>query len=141
MGDILTYHVDAARTGDKPNFPFSAVGGTWRGYAEIDIGAPVRASPLFLSQFTFAAGPHIGETHDVVIIAAADNRVFAYSETLLLAGSGASQLWMQQGLGPASPRGGSNPAQSPPGVSNIPSPVGISGTTNLIKVHRIGQPL
>jgi hypothetical protein len=128
MGDILTYHVDAARTGHKPNFPFSPVGGTWRRYAEIEIGAPVRASPLFLSQFTFAAGPHIGETHDVVIIAAADNRVFAYSETFLLAGSGASQLWVQQGLGPASPRGGSNPAQSPPGVSNIPSPVGISGT-------------
>ena len=128
MGDVLTYHVDAARTGHKPGMPFAPVGGTWRKYAEIDIGAPIRAAPLFLSQFLFTAGPRTGETHDVIVIAAADNRVFAYSETLLLTGSGASQLWVQQGLGPASPRGGSNPAQSPPGPSNIPSPVGISGT-------------
>lgn len=127
MGDVLTYHVDAARTGHKSDMPFAPVGGTWRRCAEINIGAPVRAAPLFLSQFLFTAGPHTGETHDVIIIAAADNRVFAYSETLLLAGSGATQLWVQQGLGPASPRGGSNPANSP-GASNIPSPVGICGT-------------
>lgn len=130
MGDVLTYHVDPARTGHKPNFIFSPIGGTWRKYAEIQVGAPVRAAPLFLSQYTFSAGPHAGETHDVVIITAADNRVFAYSENSLLSGAGNSQLWMQQGLGPATPRGGSNPASAPAslGYSNIPAPIGICGT-------------
>ncbi len=118
MGDVLTYHVDSARTGLKSAFPFAPVGGTWRRYVEIPTGAPVRAAPLFLSQYTFVAGPNSGQTHDVLVIAAADNRVYAYSENLLISGAPNAQLWVQQGLGPASPRTG----------SNIPPPVGICGT-------------
>ncbi len=126
MNDILTYHVDAGRSGLNSAFSFAPVGGTWRRYTEMSLGAPVRAAPLYLSQYQFTAGALVGETHDVVIVAAADNKVYAYSENLLLAGS-AAPLWIQQSLGPASPRSG----------SNIPPPVGICGTPVIDRANAV----
>jgi hypothetical protein len=117
MVDIPTYHVDTSRSGLNPGFAFAPVGGTWRRYAEFALGNPVRAAPLYLAQYTFTAGPLSGQTHDVVIVAASDNKVYAFSESQLLGGS-TSWLWTQQTLGPPSPRTG----------SNIPVPVGICGT-------------
>jgi hypothetical protein len=126
MSDILTYHVDTGRTGLNSAFSFAPVGGTWRRYTEISLGAPVRAAPLYLSQYLFTAGSLAGQTHDVVIVATADNKVYAFSENQLLAGS-TSPLWTQPSLGPASPRTG----------SNIPPPVGICSTPVIDRANAV----
>jgi hypothetical protein len=117
MNDVTTYHVDSSRSGVNFGFPFAPVGGTWRRYVKLPTNAAVRAAPLYLAGFTFTAGSHAGETHDVVIISASDNVVYAYAEDQLLSGS-VNALWVQQSLGLASPRTG----------SNIPPPVGICST-------------
>ncbi|HWF67635.1 MAG TPA: hypothetical protein VN670_10025 [Acidobacteriaceae bacterium] len=117
MNDVTTYHVDSSRSGVNSGFPFAPVGGTWRRYVKLPTNAAVRAAPLYLAGFTFTAGSYAGETHDVVIIAASDNVVYAYAEDQLLSGS-VNALWVQQSLGLASPRTG----------SNIPPPVGICST-------------
>jgi hypothetical protein len=117
MTDILTYHADSGRTGLNASFPFAPAGGTWRRYATVPTAAPVRAAPLYLAAYTFIAGPHAGETRDVIIVASSDNIVSAYAEDQLLAGT-ISPLWTQQSLGTASTRGG----------SNILPPIGICGT-------------
>jgi hypothetical protein len=117
MNDVITYHVDSGRTGLNTNFPFSPSGGTWRKYVELPTNAPVRAAPLYVGAYTFTAGPLTGQTHDLVVVASADNVVYAYPEDQLLSGS-TSALWVQQSLGIASPRTG----------SNIPTPIGISST-------------
>jgi hypothetical protein len=94
MSDIATYHVDSSRSGLNANFAFVSGGGTWRKYATLPTKAPVRAAPLYLKEYTFAAGPLASQTHDVVVVAASDNTVYAYAEDQLLAGN-ASPLWTQ----------------------------------------------
>jgi hypothetical protein len=83
MTDVLTYHVDISRTGLNPNFSFAA-GSTWRRYVTLPTKAPARGAPLYLAGYTFPAGPHAGETHDLLIVAASDNVVYAYAEDQLL---------------------------------------------------------
>src|SRR5579864_2539643 len=108
MGDIATYHGDIGRGGLNPDFSFSGALGIWRRYVMLPASAMVRAAPLYLDRFLFTTGPHAGETHDVVIVAATDNTVAAYAEDQILAGGLVNALWIQQTLGPASQRGGSN---------------------------------
>lgn len=117
MSDITTYHADSGRNGLNSNFPFPASGGTWRRYVTIPTNAPVRGAPLYLAQYLFTAGQHAGETHDMVIVAASDNTIYAYAEDELLGGT-VNELWTQTTLGTASPRTG----------SNIPPPVGVCST-------------
>ena len=124
MDDVTTYHVDIGRTGLNTNFPFAPSGGTWRRYVVLPTNAPVRAAPLYVGAFAFTAGPYAGQTHDIVIVASADNVVYAYAEDQLLGGS-TGALWVQQSLGLASPRTG----------SNIPTPVGISSTPVIDRIN------
>ncbi|HEY4385184.1 MAG TPA: hypothetical protein VGN34_12040, partial [Ktedonobacteraceae bacterium] len=116
MTDITMYHGDNGRSGLNATFPFALTGGTWLRCVTLPTPAPVRAAPLFLGGYTFTVGPHTGETHDVVIVAASDNTVVAYAEEQLLAGT-VNALWLSS-LGTASSRTG----------SNIPPPIGICGT-------------
>ena len=124
MNDVTTYHVDIGRTGLNTNFPFAPSGGTWRRYVVLPTNAPVRAAPLYVGAFAFTAGPYAGQTHDIVIVASADTVVYAYAEDQLLGGS-TGALWVQQSLGLASPRTG----------SNIPTPVGISSTPVIDRIN------
>jgi hypothetical protein len=86
MRDVLTYHVDTARSGLNSDFAFDdhAEVSSWEHYATIPTKATVRAAPLYVAGYIFLSGPHAGETHDVVIVAASDNMVYAYAEDQLL---------------------------------------------------------
>ena len=134
MTDVTTYHVDSGRTGVHPSFPFTTPG-TWRQYCKLNLGSPamgsdqpgvaVRGAPLYVEGWTFTAGPHAGETHDLIVIATSDNLVYAYAEDQLLADPTAGPLW------------GGNPTAGQPGYlgtpssslgSNIPIPIGVCST-------------
>jgi hypothetical protein len=88
-------------------------------------GVAVRGAPLYVEGWTFTAGPHAGETHDLIVIATSDNLVYAYAEDQLLADPTAGPLW------------GGNPTAGQPGYlgtpssslgSNIPIPIGVCST-------------
>lgn len=116
MSDVMTYHVDSSRTGLNSNFSFGRGGGPWTHYIELPTNAIIRAAPLYLEQYTFTAGQRAGETHDVVVVAASDNTVYAYAEDEFLAGA-LNVLWVQESLGVPSQRS-----------SNVGPPTGISST-------------
>ena len=95
----VTYHGDPARSADETG---RAPGGTWhRAYmvnlptspkppgfpgpqpswwvwgwgGQLWAPAAVRGAPLYLGGWQFTTGPHAGETHDVIIVAASNNMV------------------------------------------------------------------
>ena len=136
----VTYHGDpgrsAAETGRAPggtwhkvygvNLPSPAAPagwpgprpGWWPGGVPWDPGrlwapAAVRGAPLYLGGWTFATGPHAGQTRDVIIVAASNNVVYAYADGT----SSATQLWTST-LGTPMTRA----------TSNIDAPVGIAST-------------
>src|SRR5260370_39832861 len=122
MGDCLTYHYDAERTGAGEGAA-SATG--WRRYNTGNLGAPLRGAPLFLQAWRFRRGAHAAQRHKVVFVAACDNNVYAFAGDALRAAS-TNQVW-QTTVGPplatVPPPPGGGTAQS-----NIPTPIGVCST-------------
>jgi hypothetical protein len=112
--DCLTFHYDAARTGLGEGLP---AGTPWRALPQVALGSPVRGAALLVRGWTFHRGPHAGSTLDVVVVAASNNEVVAYSEADLYAGR-STPLWGPLNLGPAVMLT----------TSNIPPPIGICST-------------
>ena len=79
---------------------------------------------MFLEEWQIREGQHEGQTHTMLYVATSANRVFAFSEDLLLNGN-VAPLWSEQ-LAPASGRTG----------SNIPPPVGTCSTMVLDPANR-----
>lgn len=113
MGDCQTFHYDGGRLGLGDG---AAIGSTWHKKIAVALGSAVRGAPLFLQGWVLQEGPHAGETHNMVYVAASDNHVYAYAEDQLLAAN-TTPLWSVN-LGPPVTRSG----------SNIPPPLGICST-------------
>ena len=117
MSSTSTLRNDPARTGTTPDFPIS--GNPWTKYLSVDLGAPVRAGVLVVENWVFAGGPNSGQAATLVLVATAKNEVYCYSEgELLLNPNAAAPIWQTD-------------LQVPPmqrATSNIPVPIGISGT-------------
>jgi hypothetical protein len=110
------FHYDAARLGQGPGAPPDA---NWHKYRDLSLGSPVRGAVLYLENWTFENGPRRGEKHKVVFVCGSDNRVAAFAEDELRAGS-TTPIWSQV-LGSPVRRAG----------SNIPAPIGITSTALL----------
>jgi hypothetical protein len=117
----VMFHYDSERSGRGPGAP---AGSVWHKKIDVNVGSAVRGAPLYVDNWTFAAGPLAGQTHTVVFAATTDNNVYAFTQEALSGGSTAP-VWSQY-LGPPVTRAG----------SNIPPPIGIASTPVLDREHR-----
>ncbi len=111
----VTYGCAPARTSHfDTGRPFASPGR----YLDVALGAAVRGAPLFLPDWKFKQGAHVGETRNLVIVTTASNRVYAFAEESLLRGE-RKPLWLQS-LGTPSENGCSNLPPPPIGISSTP---------------------
>jgi hypothetical protein len=127
MSSTTTLRCDTARTGTNPNFSINT--NPWRKYVSVDLGTtviggttvnrPVRAGVLVVENWLFNAGPHLGETHTLVLVATTTNEVYCFGEgSLLESGAAAAPLWYTSLAVTPMMREG----------SNIAPPLGVCGT-------------
>ena len=84
MGSTTTLRCDTARTGTNPDFTINA--NPWRKYVSVDLGQAtvggnsydrtVRAGVLVVENWLFNAGPHLGETRTLVLVATTTNEIY-----------------------------------------------------------------
>ena len=143
MGSTTTLRCDTARTGTNPDFTIN--GNPWRKYVSVDLGQTtvggksydrtVRAGVLVVENWLFNAGPHLGETRTLVLVATTTNEVFCYSEGALLEnGAAATPLW-QRSLGVPPIVSLWSASRNPP-YSNIRPLLGVCGTPVVDTVNR-----
>jgi hypothetical protein len=137
VNQTLTFHSNSQRSGVNHDFPFT-MGGTWRKFISVNLATPVRGGVLLIKDWVFSHGPWAGQTHNLVLVAATDNKVHAYAEDQLLSGSIAALWSVSLGVTPIT-RGGSNIAP-PLGVCGTPVADPRNGRVFVMAMHNVGTP-